>query len=99
MKIYNPTPEDTSMIELTPDILALCEEMAKNTHEVWAANRMQQGWTYGPVRDDAKMEHPCLVPYEELSEEEKKYDRDTAMETLKLIIKLGYVITKKDESK
>lgn len=92
--IYNPVPEDTSNVKLSPEILALCEEMAKNTHEVWARTRMEQGWTYGPVRDDEKMEHPCLVPYEELSEEEKEYDRNTAMETLKLIVKLGYDIKK-----
>ena len=59
--IYNPTPEDTSNISLSPEILALCEEMAENTHEVWARTRMEQGWTYGPVRDDEKKEHPCLV--------------------------------------
>ncbi|MCR5162371.1 MAG: hypothetical protein K6C06_11425, partial [Lachnospiraceae bacterium] len=39
---------------------------------------------------------PCLVPYDELPEREKDYDRMTAMETLKLIIKLGYEIKKKD---
>jgi len=92
--IYNPVPEITDGIEIPADVLALSEEMAKNTHEVWARNRMEQGWTYGPKRDDEKKEHPCLVPYEELSEEEKQYDRDTAMETLKLIIKLGYDIKK-----
>ncbi len=92
--IYNPAPEDTSRIELSPEILALCEEMAKNTHEVWAKNRMDQGWTYGPTRNDEKKEHPCLVPYEALPEKEKQYDRDTAMETLRLIIKLGYEIKK-----
>jgi len=92
--IYNPTPEDTADIVLSADILALSEEMARNTHDVWAKNRMEQGWVYGPTRDDAKKEHPCLVPYDELSEEEKQYDRDTALETLKLIIKLGYDIKK-----
>lgn len=95
MSDYIPAPADTSDIELTSDILALCEEMSRNTHEVWARNRMDQGWVFGAVRNDEKKEHPCLIPYEELSEEEKKYDRDTAMETLRLIIKLGYEIKKK----
>ena len=90
--IYNPVPEDTSNVALPAEIIELCEEMARNAHEVWAVTRMEQGWTYGPKRDDDKMEHPCLVPYEQLSEEEKQYDRDTAMETLKLIIKNGYDI-------
>ena len=92
--IYNPSPEDTSRVELSAEILALSEEMAKNTHEVWAQTRMEQGWTYGPVRNDERKEHPCLIPYEELSEEEKEYDRSTALETLRLIVKLGYDIKK-----
>ena len=73
-------------------MLALCEQLAENVHDVWAIGRIEQGWTYGPVRDDAKKETPCLVPYNELPESEKEYDRNTAMETLKLIIKMGYSI-------
>lgn len=57
---------------------------------------MSEGWTYGPVRDDEKKETPCLVPYAELSEGEKAYDRNTALETLKLIVALGYDIKKTD---
>ena len=75
-------------------MLALCEEIAKNTHEVWAAGRIADGWTYGPVRDDAAKKHPCLIPYEELSEEEKAYDRATSLQTLKLVVKLGYTIAR-----
>ena len=55
---------------------------------------MKDGWTYGEKRDDDKKHHPCLIPYSELSEEEKAYDRSTSFETLKLIVKLGYKITK-----
>lgn len=95
--VYNPAPEITEGIKLPDEILALAEEMSKNTHEVWAQTRMSQGWTYGPKRDDAKKEHPCLVPYEELPESEKEYDRNTALETLRLIVKLGYdIVPKKD---
>ena len=90
--MYKPTPIDTSHVQLTDDILELCEQLAKNTHEVWAAGRIKDGWTYGEERDDTRKKHPCLVPYEELSEDEKEYDRRTAMETLKLIVKLGYTI-------
>lgn len=96
--IYNPVPESTENVVVPDEILELCEEMARNAHEVWATTRMEQGWTYGPTRDDAKKEHPCLVPYDELSEKEKQYDRDTALETLKLIIKYGYEIKEKKES-
>ena len=93
-KKYIPCPLQTDDVVLSDDILALAELIAKNTHEVWAANRIATGWTYGPVRDDAKRETPCMVPYEELPESEKKYDRDTSLETLKLIMKLGFRIVK-----
>ena len=92
--MYNPNPINTDGVILSEDILNLCEEIAKNTHEVWSANRMADGWTYGEKRDDEKKLHPCLVPYEELPESEKQYDRDTSMQTLKLIVKLGYKIIK-----
>ena len=92
--MYTPKPIDTSDIKLTDDIMELCEELSKNTHEVWSENRIKDGWVYGEKRDDARKHHPCLVPYEELPESEKEYDRHTSLETLKLIIKLGYKITK-----
>ncbi len=69
--------------------------MAKNVHEVWAAGRIEDGWTYGTKRDDEKKTHPCLVAYEELPESEKEYDRKTGLETLKFIIRAGYQIIKK----
>ena len=93
--MYDPKPIDTSEVELDGDILDLCELIAENTHDVWAVGRIKDGWTYGEKRDDEKKHHPCLLPYDELSESEKEYDRSTSMETLKLIIKLGYTITKK----
>ena len=55
---------------------------------------MAQGWSYGEERNDAEKKHPCLVPYEDLSEEEKAYDRNTSQETIKLILKLGFNITR-----
>ena len=94
MKQYKPKPIDTKDIVLPTELNNLIEEMSKNVHEVWAETRISQGWTYGEERNDAEQKHPCLVPYEELSEEEKEYDRNTSLETLKLIIKLGFKITK-----
>lgn len=91
---YIPSPADTQSVELPKELLPLIEEMAKNVHEVWAQNRINEGWTYGPERDDALKKHPCLVPYEDLPESEKEYDRATSQETLKLILKLGFVISK-----
>jgi len=91
---YVPVPVDTSDVKLPSSLKKLVEVMAKNTHEVWAETRIKQGWEYGPERNDSQKKHPCLVPYEELPESEKEYDRNTAVETIKLIIKLGYKINK-----
>ena len=94
MNKYIPSPIDLSEVELPSDINSLVELIAKNVHDVWAKQRIEEGWTYGEVKDSIKKTTPCLVPYEELPEEEKEYDRKTAMETLKLVVKLGYKITK-----
>ena len=93
--MYKPEPIDTSDVILDEEILRLSELLAKNTHEVWSQGRIDDGWTFGEKRDDEKNLHPDLKEYELLSEEEKDYDRRTALETLKLIIKLGYEIKKK----
>ena len=91
---YVPNPVDTTDVALPKDLMSLVENMAKNVHDVWAESRVREGWTYGPSRDDEKKTHPCLVPYEELPDNEKAYDRDTALGTLKLILKLGFNISK-----
>ena len=91
---YTPTPVDTSNIQLPEELMALAEAISKNVHEVWAQNRMNEGWTYGPVRDDEKRQTPCLVPYDQLPEEEKAYDRNTAFGTLKFIVAQGFKIEK-----
>ena len=93
-KNYVPQPMDTSDISFPQELDVLIEEMAKNVHEVWAKKRIEQGWTFGAERNDVLKHHPCLVPYDELPEVEKAYDRDTALETLKLISKLGFKITR-----
>lgn len=94
MDKYIPSPANLDDIELPGDIVELRELIAKNVHEVWAQQRIKEGWTYGEKRDSFKKTTPCLVPYEDLPEEEKEYDRITALETLKLIIKFGYQIKK-----
>ena len=91
-KTYTPTPADTSNVQLSEELMQLTEEMARNVHDVWAAGRIAEGWTWGPERNDARKENPCLVPYEELKDSEREYDRNTAIETLKLILSLGYKI-------
>ena len=89
---YIPKPAEISDMELPSELLELSEVIAKNVHEVWAQNRIKEGWTYGDARNDEFKKTPCLVPYEELPEIEKDYDRNTAINTLKLIKKMGFDI-------
>lgn len=97
MSRYKPNPKDTSGVVLPPDIMALAEKLAENAHDVWARRRMDEGWSFGPERDDRQKKHPCLVPYAELPESEKEYDRNAAMETIKLILLEGYQISSKQD--
>ena len=90
---YRPHPVDVSDVILESPLMELSEVLAENVHETWSAKRMSQGWRYGEVRDDGAKLHPGLVPYSELAEKEKEYDRLTAMNTLRLVVKLGYTIS------
>ena len=92
MDTYIPRPIDLSDVELSEELNELREAIAENAHDVWAAERQAQGWTYGPQRDDQKKQTPCMVPYSQLPEREKLFDREMAMNTLKLLCKLGYDI-------
>ena len=97
--MYNPIPINTDHIKLPDDITQLAELLAKNAHDVWAMQRMAEGWTHGCNRDEALKKHPCLVPYEDLPESEKEYDRKMSFETLKVILALGYGIEKSEGRK
>ena len=99
MVSYEPAPIDTSGVTLTAELEELTELLASNVHDLWARQRMAEGWRYGPERNDARKEHPDLVPYDQLSEGEKAYDRQTAMESIKLILALGYRIESPHPSK
>ena len=90
---YTPKPIDTSNVELDDELKQLVEQLARNVHDNWAIGRINEGWTYGPVRNDALKQHPCLVDYDDLPDSEKEYDRYTSMETLKAILKLGFTLT------
>ncbi len=92
MTTYTPVPLTTDAVKLPSSLLALLERLAENTHDVWAATRIEQGWSYGPNRDDTAKKHPCLIPYADLPESEKEYDRKTAAETLKAILAMGYTL-------
>ena len=91
---YIPQPIDTKDVKLPDELILLAEEIAKNVHEVWAEGRMKDGWRYGEKRNDVGKLHPCLMPYEELTEKEREFDRKTSQETLKMIIKLGFKIVR-----
>lgn len=92
--MYKPQPIDTTDVNLDKDLLELTEMIAKNTHDVWAIGRINEGWTYAGERNNEEKTTPCLVEYEQLPESEKQYDRNTSFEAIKLIIKLGYKIVK-----
>ena len=98
MKTYTPKPIDLSDVELTEDLNELREAIAENAHEIWAENRQAEGWTYGPQRDDKLKQTPDMVPYSQLPEGEKEYDREMAMKTIKLLKKLGYDLIKREET-
>ena len=95
--MYIPAPVDTGNIVLPADLLELTEKIAENVHENWAVGRVKEGWVYGEERNDHMKTTPCLVPYNQLPDSEKEYDRNTAIETLKLIVALGYKIEKGNE--
>ena len=91
---YHPKLIDLTHVKLSSDFDGLREAIAENAHDTWAMERQSEGWTYGPRRDDDKLETPDMVPYAELPESEKQYDRIMAEDTLKLLIALGYRIEK-----
>ncbi len=94
MQEYIPRPVDTSDVEVSDEILEIAELMARNTHEIWSKGRMDEGWVYGEKQDREQKTHPSLVPYDELSEEEKDFDRRTSLGALKFLLKMGFKIIK-----
>lgn len=92
--MYHPNPMNLDAVAIPEELQALIEDAARNVHEVWASGRIADGWVYGELRNDAKKETPCLVPYEELPEAEKQFDRETALGTLKYVLAAGYRIIK-----
>jgi ryanodine receptor 2 len=92
--MYEPRPIDTDHIALPDGIDELVERLAEHNHDIWARQRIAEGWSYGPKRDDGKKQHPDLVPYLELSDAEKEYDRKTAVGLVKAIVALGYRVAK-----
>ena len=89
---YTPRPIDTSCVSLPDEVNGLIEKLAEDVHETWAAQRMADGWSHGSKRCDHSKTNPCLVPYGDLPETEKDYDRRVVQQTIKVIVALGYSI-------
>lgn len=96
-KGYNPQPINVEDIDLDANLEELTEAIAENAHDIWARARMDEGWTYGPVRNDELRQHPDLVPYSQLPDSEKEYDRLMAMNTLRLVRRLGFDIVNRNK--
>ncbi|MGI8978172.1 MAG: RyR domain-containing protein [Pirellulaceae bacterium] len=91
---YHPQPLDTAHVTIPPTLESLLEKLAVNVHDIWADQRLRDGWKYGPARDDAKQEHPCLRPFHELPAAEQEYDRRVVRDTLRAMLAMGYRIEK-----
>uniref|UniRef100_A0A3Q1EA25 Ryanodine receptor 2 n=1 Tax=Acanthochromis polyacanthus TaxID=80966 RepID=A0A3Q1EA25_9TELE len=94
---FTPTPVDTSQIVLPPHLERIREKLAENIHELWVMNKIELGWTYGAVRDDNKRQHPCLVEFSKLPEQERSYNLQMSLETLKTLLALGCHVGLADE--
>ncbi|KAG5262307.1 hypothetical protein AALO_G00273740 [Alosa alosa] len=94
---FTPTPVDTSQIVLTPHLERIREKLAENIHELWVMNKVELGWTYGMIRDDNKRQHPCLVEFSKLPEQERSYNLQMSVETLKTLLALGCHVGVADE--
>ncbi|TRY59413.1 hypothetical protein DNTS_004316 [Danionella cerebrum] len=94
---FTPTPVDTSQVVLPPHLERIRERLAENIHELWVMNKIELGWTYGMVRDDNKRQHPCLVEFNRLPEQERSYNLQMSQETLKTLLALGCHVGVTDE--
>lgn len=91
---YRPRPIPTEHIVLSDEILQLVELLAENAHDIWAEERLLDGWTFGPERDDTERRHPCLIPYTQLAERDRDYDRQMVIGSIRAILALGFTISR-----
>jgi hypothetical protein len=91
---YEPSPIPTENVVLDDEILDLVERLAENAHDIWASERLRDGWTFGPERDDTERRHPCLVPYAQLLERDRDYDRTMVIGSIRAILALGFTISR-----
>ena len=91
---YKPKPIHIEHIVLSGEILELVELLAENAHDIWASERLRDGWTFGPERDDTERRHPWLVPYAQLPDRERDYDRTMVIGSIRAILALGFTISR-----
>ena len=91
---YVPNPINVDDIVLPEKIAELTEYIAENTHEEWAKQRFKEGWTFAPKTNKKLKQSFDLIPYCELLDSEKEYDRKMAMNTLRVLYKIGYRLEK-----
>lgn len=53
---------------------ALAGNTPEQSHEGWMREKLATGWSYGPVKDPERKQHPCMVPYEQLPPEQRGKD-------------------------
>jgi ryanodine receptor 2 len=85
-------PPEAGPVRVPAEVEVVLDRLARKVHDAWARERLADGWKWGPNRDDGAKLHPSLVPYDDLPDEEKKYDRIAAEETLKALCALGFRI-------
>ncbi|XP_075893569.1 ryanodine receptor 3 isoform X4 [Nelusetta ayraudi] len=94
---YKPAPLDLSDVKLTAGQEVLVDKLAENAHNVWAKDRIKQGWTYGIQQDLKNRRNPRLVPYALLDERTKKSNRDSLREAIRTMVGYGYDIDPPDQ--
>ncbi|XP_058255377.1 ryanodine receptor 3 isoform X2 [Hemibagrus wyckioides] len=94
---YKPMPLELSEVKLSPAQELLVDKLAENAHNVWAKDRVKQGWTYGIQQDLKSKRNPRLVPYALLDERTKKSNRDSLREAIRTLIGYGYNIEPPDQ--
>ncbi|XP_072786242.1 ryanodine receptor 3 isoform X7 [Taeniopygia guttata] len=94
---YKPAPLDLSEVKLLPSQEFLVDKLAENAHNVWAKDRIKQGWTYGIQQDLKNKRNPRLVPYALLDERTKKSNRDSLREAVRTFAGYGYSIEPPDQ--
>uniref|UniRef100_A0A672KZ94 Ryanodine receptor 3 n=1 Tax=Sinocyclocheilus grahami TaxID=75366 RepID=A0A672KZ94_SINGR len=94
---YKPSPLDLSDVKLSAAQELLVDKLAENAHNVWAKDRIKQGWTYGIQQDVKSKRNPRLVPYALLDERTKKSNRDSLREAIRTLIGYGYSVEPPDQ--